>query len=100
MRIVKHPVATKITPNYVKYHGTNVVTFNHDGSVTLRTGGWHTATTKQRMNQYAGGVYVFQKKFGWFVNFEGNNYPFVEGITLVHGKGAFEGAPIAPITVK
>lgn len=36
----------------VKLHGTDVVTFHPDESITLDTGGWHTVTTKQRMNAF------------------------------------------------
>jgi len=35
---------------HVRYHQTDVVSFD-DERVTLRTGGWRTATTKVRMNQ-------------------------------------------------
>ena len=34
----------------IKYHATNVVTFN-DKEIVLRTGGWKTKTTKARMDQ-------------------------------------------------
>ena len=34
----------------VRYHSTEVVKFNHE-KIILNTGGWHTFTTKTRMNQ-------------------------------------------------
>jgi hypothetical protein len=34
-------------------HGTDVVTFHHDGRITLTTGGWNTVTTKDRINTYS-----------------------------------------------
>lgn len=35
----------------VKLHDTDVVTIHPDGTLTLNSGGWLTATTKDRMNQ-------------------------------------------------
>lgn len=80
--IVKYPVKTVISGNAVNYRGTDVVTYNADGSITLRTGGWKTATTKHRMNQYGRGVHVYQQKGGWFVVWQGLIYNYYDGMTL------------------
>lgn len=80
--VVKYPVKTKVTPNAVTYRGTDVVTYNADGSITLRTGGWYTATTKHRMNQYGRGVRVYQLKGMWFVVWMNDIYEYAEGMTL------------------
>ena len=82
MRIVKYPVATKVTPTGVTYHATEVVTYLPNGGVRLNNGGWYTNTTKQRMNQHGRGIYVFQHKHEWFVAFEGKEYPYVNGMEL------------------
>jgi hypothetical protein len=37
---------------HVRYHDTDVVTLQADGTVTLRTGGWPTVTTMARMNEW------------------------------------------------
>lgn len=37
----------------VRYHATDVVTYHADGSITLRSGGWNTATTKARLDEYS-----------------------------------------------
>lgn len=54
----------------LKYHNTEVVSYGR-GVVVLNHGGWKTATTKRRMNQFAeraGLKYrVFQKDFRWYV---------------------------------
>lgn len=50
----------------VRLHNTNVITFKPNGDVTLRTGGWRTVTTKDRINKYSG-VSIYQKKGQWFV---------------------------------
>jgi hypothetical protein len=52
----------------VQLHHTNVVTFHKDGRIILRTGGWQTVTTKDRLNNYSP-VRVFQRDYEWFVAF-------------------------------
>lgn len=39
----------------VRYSDTDVVTYHDDGTITLRTNGWHTVTTRERMSTYAPG---------------------------------------------
>lgn len=56
----------------VRFHNTNVVIFHDDGRVTLHSGGYHTVTTKERINRFVDGR-VFQKDFDWFYA-----YPDVE----------------------
>lgn len=36
---------------HVRLYSTDIVSLNPDGSVTLRSGGWMTVTTKRRMNE-------------------------------------------------
>jgi hypothetical protein len=36
----------------VRLYSTDVITIHRDGTFTLRTGGWNTVTTKDRMNSY------------------------------------------------
>jgi hypothetical protein len=36
----------------VRYHGTDVVILHRDGAYTLNHGGWHTATTREKMTTY------------------------------------------------
>ena len=63
----------------VRYHNTDVVSFN-DEEFILRTGGWYTKTTKDRMNQASNqfglGYRVFQKTFEWFVEYQDKVVPF------------------------
>ncbi len=71
---------------HVRYHSTNVVSFTCK-AVTLRSGGWRTATTKRRMNQasqqFGLGFTVYQKDFGWFVDlWNGETADFKEGMTF------------------
>jgi hypothetical protein len=50
----------------VRYHRTNVVVIHQDGRYTLNTGGWMTATTKDRINHY-GPLRVYQKARVWYL---------------------------------
>ena len=61
---------------HVRYHHTDVVSFNrHERTVILRTGGWKTVTTKRRMNQasrqYKLGFSVYQQNSIWYVTITG-----------------------------
>ena len=63
----------------VRYHATNVVTFD-DETIILDSGGWCTATTKARMNQtadqYGLGFHVYQEDWIWFVETKQGIMPF------------------------
>ena len=63
----------------IRYHSTDVVTFSPK-RIVLNTGGWFTNTTRTRMNQAANqfnlGFSVYQKKFRWFVEFNGRTVAF------------------------
>lgn len=37
----------------VRYHETDIVTYHADGSVTLASGGWNTATTARKLDEYS-----------------------------------------------
>ena len=47
------------------YHGSDVVTWNSDGTAELDHHGWQTVTTKRRMNQC--GFNVYQSKHEWYI---------------------------------
>lgn len=76
----------------VRLHGTDVVRAEPNGDITLRTGGYHTVTTKARINEFlslAGtGWKVFQKDYDWYIShYAGGGVwdvtePFEEGMTL------------------
>jgi len=68
----------------VEYRNTPVVTFFPNGEVVLDSGGWRTATTKFRMNEYVPkGWYVYQDRYEWFIS-HGN---FEQGTTWVYRDG-------------
>jgi len=50
----------------IMLHSTYVVKIHPDNSATLNSGGWHTSTTKDRINQYSP-VRVYQRKGEWYL---------------------------------
>lgn len=65
----------------IRLHGTSVVRFYPNGLVKLATGGWHTHTTKDRINKYSP-VKVHQRKFEWYITLNGKEYPFMENMVV------------------
>jgi hypothetical protein len=71
----------------VRFHHTAIFRITSDGTITLNSGGYHTTTTKRRLNEIARlGQYgydsvftVHQKDFNWYVN---GDIPFEDGMTL------------------
>lgn len=72
----------------VRYHYTNIVNVTRDGVITLNSGGYHTSSTKARMNEIArlgqdGYDQVFtvhQSDYVWYVN---GDIPFTDGMKLI-----------------
>jgi hypothetical protein len=69
-------------------HSTEVVTIHTDGTYTIRSGGWRTVTTKDRICKYCP-YYVTQRKWEWFVGYyDGDRHhdviPFEDGMRLSH----------------
>ena len=65
----------------IKLHSTYVVKIHPDNTYTLNSGGWQTATTKDRINQYSP-KRVHQRNFEWFVSVNGKDYPFIDGMVV------------------
>ena len=69
-------------------HSTAIAVFDHNTkAVKLNTGGWHSNTTKSRLNailsEVKWGARVFQKNFDWFVSFNNQTQDFVDGMILI-----------------
>jgi len=75
----------------VTYHETPVVTVDADGTVTLNSGGWRSATTKTRINQAASQLdlrfRVYQADFQWFVSVDGSDDLRLDADSPVGGRG-------------
>lgn len=59
-------------------HSTPVVTIHPDNTVTLRSGGWRTHTTKDRINKYSS-VKVYQRNYEWFLE---DGSEFFDGVRV------------------
>lgn len=76
----------------VQYHDTIVVEWHQaDNKAVLRSGGWETVTTKNRINQAANQFglpfHVYQEDYVWYVvtgdPFDWDNpQPFEDGMTI------------------
>ena len=69
-------------------HGHNIATVDHStNAVKISSCGWHTVTTKSRLNailsEVKWGAKVFQKNFDWFVSFRGQTEDFIDGMILI-----------------
>lgn len=61
-----------------RLHSTDIVTIHPDNTATVKTGGWHSHTTKERINRYSP-VGVYQKNWEWFLN---DGRQFQEGMLV------------------
>lgn len=81
----KTTVAKDGDDTLVTTHETIIVKFNDD-QIRLNSGGWKTNKTKNDMNrasnQFGLGYHVYQKRHGWFVDYNGENIKFRDGMTL------------------
>lgn len=71
--------------SYVHLHGNHIATIG-DNFIELYTCGYHTATTKSRLNAilevHGNGARIYQKDYEWFVSDNGQTIPFTEGMIL------------------
>jgi hypothetical protein len=80
----------------VQLHRTNVVVIRKDGNYVLNSGGYRTATTKQRINTYSPAS-VCQDKGKWYLfdRTTRQRVPFVDGM-MVDSDGTLIGSPNVP----
>ena len=74
----------------VVLHRTAIAVWAHNNeAVKLNTGGWHSNTTKSRLNaildQVMYGARVYQKNFDWFLSYNNQTYDFMDGMILTQG---------------
>lgn len=61
----------------IRLHSTDVITFKPNGDKVLSSGGWRTATTKDRINNF-GGVRMYQTNGNWYIG----DVKFQDGMTI------------------
>ena len=74
----------------VVLHRTAIATYDHNTSaLKLNTGGWHSVTTKSRLNAILSEIFVgasvYQKNFDWFLSYNNQTYDFMDGMILTQG---------------
>jgi len=63
----------------IRYTLTDIVKILPNGDRVLNSGGWHTATTKKKINQFLPqGIALVQRAYQWFLN----GIPFEDGIRI------------------
>ena len=69
---MKLGTATTLADGKLTYHNTVVCEDLGDGRTRLNSGGFRTATTKRRMNEYAEAMgcewRIFQRDYNWFIS--------------------------------
>ena len=75
----------------VVLHRTAIAVYDHNTqALKLNTGGWHTNTTKSRLNailsELITGERVFQRDFNWFLNYNNVTHDFMDGMILCNGE--------------
>jgi hypothetical protein len=69
----------------VRYHSTDILTYQPDGCITLNSGGWQTLTTKEHINDDLPAPWrLYQKRSVWYLwnRRTGEEYIFQDGITI------------------
>ena len=72
-------------------HRTAIATYDHNTeALKLNTGGWHSNTTKSRLNaildELIYGAKVFQKNFDWYLSYNNQTVDFWDGMILSNGE--------------
>ena len=79
---------TNTNCSQVRLHGNLIATVDHStNAVKVSSCGWHTVTTKSRLNAILSevkyGCSVFQKQWNWYVSFRGQTQDFMDGMILL-----------------
>ena len=75
----------------VVLHRTAIATYDHNTqALKLNAGGWHSNTTKSRLNAILQGIIgcasVYQKQFDWYLSYNNQTVDFWDGMILSGGE--------------
>ena len=75
----------------VYLHGNHIATVDHNtNSVNLSSCGWHSTTTKSRLNallqEIMYGAKVFQRQFDWYLSYNNQTVDFWDNMILCNGE--------------
>jgi hypothetical protein len=80
----------------IRYHHTDVITFQPNGDIILNSDGWLTPTTKERMNNHLPAQWhINQINKVWYLANNSHSYTFQDGITI-HNDGTVSNAGVDP----
>lgn len=69
--------------NYcIRLYNTDIITFTPNGSIILRSGGYRTATTKNRINEFAHGLHITQEDGLWYVHVKDQTVLFTDNMVV------------------
>ena len=69
-----------------KFHNTEIIRVLPTGHIYLNNGGWHTSTTKNRMNDFAP-VHIYQRDFHWYVRWKGQTFHYMGNRCILDPNG-------------
>ena len=75
----------------VYLHGSHIATVDHNtNALKLSSCGWHSVTTKSRLNAILSevmyGASVYQRQFNWFLSYNNQTHDFNDGMILCNGE--------------
>ena len=75
----------------VYLHGNQIATVDHNtNALKLSSCGWHSVTTKSRLNaileEVMFGASVYQRQFNWFLNYNNVTHNFNDWMILCNGE--------------
>ena len=80
----------------IRYHHTDVITYQVNGDIILDSGGWLTPTTKERMNSHLPAQWrINQINKVWYLANNSHSYTFKDGITI-HQDGTVSNTGVDP----
>jgi hypothetical protein len=72
----------------IRLHDTDIITYHRDDTITLNSGGYHTNTTKGRINAFLSPkAEIVSKRGKWYIKSGSGVYPFEDGATLTSARG-------------
>ena len=75
----------------VYLHNNRIATYDHNNqALKLSSCGWHSVTTKSRLNAILQGLIVgasvYQRAFDWYLNYNNQTVDFWDGMILSGGE--------------
>lgn len=73
--------AANDAPIMLLYHATDIITWSPANTIKINTDGWHTSTTKLRLNEYLSPLRIYQERGQWFWHYQDMEarLPFTDG---------------------